>query len=70
MHITELTKEQFKQVKCDYLIELDCEGSLKEVAGQDCVTYEMMENPDKYVSDDVILEYYNGVVFTEDDFIE
>ena len=31
-------------------------------------SYEMMANVDKYVSDEFIYNYYDGITFSEEDF--
>jgi len=68
MDVTELTRDQLAELKQAYLIELDDEGTLKEIAGMDCVSWGDLANADEIVPDDVVFHHYDGVLFSEDDF--
>ena len=68
MDVTELTRDQLAELKQSYLIELDDEGTLKEIADMDCVSWGDLANADEIVPDYVVFHHYDGVLFSEDDF--
>lgn len=65
MNVTELNRDQLIELKQNYLDVLNESGEHEEIVG---VSYNELANADEIVSDDVIFNYYDGVVFSEDDF--
>ena len=70
MTVSELNREQLDELKRNYYSQLVNEGLFAEVMGVDIdePSYEMLLNVNEYVSDEFILENYDGICFTEDDF--
>lgn len=70
MKVTELNKEQMTELKLGYLSELVNEGTFAEVLGVDYdePTWGDLANVNNLIPDDLIIEHYDGVEFTEDDF--
>lgn len=68
MYVSELNKEQLSQLKSQYLVQLDNEGLLEEVAEIDAISYDVLVNINNIVPDDDILQYYDDVWFEEGDF--
>jgi len=70
MNVTELTRKQLKELKCNYLEQLADEGSFAEVLDVDYnePSYYDLANADEIVSDCVIFKNYEGVCFVNDDF--
>ena len=58
MDVTELSREQFDELKEDYFWEL---------AAEDSELLEGITYPDE-IPDDAVIEHYRGVCFTCDDF--
>lgn len=58
MKVTELTREQLQQLKCNYLAE---QG--RELSWGECVEV------DNIVSDEEIFHEYDSTEFTEEDFV-
>lgn len=65
MNVTELNRDQLIELKQSYLEVLNESGEHEEVVG---VSYGELANADEIVPDDVIFDYYDGIIFTEDDF--
>lgn len=73
MTVKELTRDQLIELKRDYLIKLDNEGTLNEVLYNDSeckdgLSLDEYANADELITDDIILNEYDGYVFSEDDF--
>lgn len=68
MLVADLSREELKELKESYLIELDDEGKLEEVAGIEAIGYGTIENIDNIVPDSVVFNHYDGVMFVKDDF--
>ena len=70
MLVSELNREQLDELKRNYYSQLVNEGSFAEVMNVDIdePSYEMLMNVNEYVSDEVIMENYDGITFTEEDF--
>ena len=70
MNVTELSREQLTELKCNYLEQLADEGSFAEVLDVDYnePSYSDLANADEIVPDDVIFWNYEGVCFVNDDF--
>ena len=70
MYVTELTREQLAELKCNYLEQLADEGSFAEVLDVDYnePSYSDLANADEIVPDCVIFKNYEGVCFVNDDF--
>ena len=70
MNVTELSREQLTELKCNYLEQLADEGSFAEVLDVDYnePSYSDLANADEIVPDDVIFWNYEGVCFVPDDF--
>lgn len=65
MNVAELNRDQLIELKQSYLEVLNESGEHEEVVG---VSYGELANADEIVPDDVIFDYYDGIIFTEDDF--
>lgn len=65
MNVTELNRDQLIELKQSYLEVLNESGEHEEVVG---VSYNELASADEIVPDDVIFDYYEGVIFSEDDF--
>lgn len=65
MDVTELNRDQLNELKQNYLEVLNESGEHGEVVG---VSYNELANADEIVPDDVIFDYYDGIIFSEDDF--
>lgn len=65
MNVTELNRDQLIELKQSYLDVLNESDEHEEVVG---VSYNELANADEIVPDDVIFNYYDGVIFSEDDF--
>ena len=65
MNVTELNRDQLIELKQGYLEVLNESGEHEEVVG---VSYDELANADEIVPDDVIFNYYDGIIFSEDDF--
>jgi len=70
MTVSELNREQLDELKRNYYSQLVNEGYFAEVMNVDIdePSYEMLVNVNEYISDEFILENYDGITFTEDDF--
>ena len=70
MNVTELSREQLTELKCNYLEQLADDGSFAEVLDVDYnePSYSDLANADEIVPDDVIFWNYEGVCFVSDDF--
>lgn len=70
MNVTELTREQLTELKCNYLEQLADEGTFAEVLDVDYnePSYYDLANADGIVPDCVIFKNYEGVCFVNDDF--
>ena len=70
MYVSELNREQLDELKRDYYSQLVNEGIFAEVMDVDIdePSYEMLANVNEYISDEFIIEHYDGIYFTEDDF--
>ena len=68
--VTELTRDEMRELKERYLIELANEGRYAEVLGVDwdAPSWGEMAEADAIVPDDVIFEQYGHISFVEDDF--
>lgn len=70
--VSELTAEQLRFLKECYFSELVNEGTFGKIVYNDPEieepSYSDYANIDELVSDDFILEYYSGALFSEDDF--
>ena len=70
MNVTELTREQLTELKCNYLEQLADEGTFAEVLDVDYnepSDYDLI-NADEIVPDCVIFKNYEDVCFVNDDF--
>ena len=70
MTVSELTREQFIQLKQDYMVQLaDC-GEFAEVMGVDYdePSYGDLADADELIPDSVIYEHYGDISFVEEDF--
>lgn len=65
MNVTELNRDQLIELKQSYLEVLNESGEHEEIVG---VSYNELANADEVIPDNVIFEYYQGVIFSEDDF--
>lgn len=70
MTVKDLSVDQLRQLKLDYYSDLVNEGAFSEVMGVDLdePSCYMIANVDDYVSDEFIMEHYDGVMFSENDF--
>lgn len=70
MTVQDLNREQLTELKLSYYSDLVCEGIFTEIMNVDIdePSYEMMANVDKYVSDEFIYNYYDGITSSEEDF--
>lgn len=70
MNVTELSREQLTELKCNYLEQLADEGSFAEVLDVDYNEPSCWDlaNADEIVPDDVIFKNYEDVCFVNDDF--
>lgn len=72
MSVSELTEERLRFLKECYFSELVNEGTFGEIVHNDPEieepSYSDYANIDELISDDFILEYYSGALFSEDDF--
>ena len=68
MTVRDLKREQLKELKGNYLVELDNEGQLEEVVGIDAISYGVLADIDEIVPDNVVFEHYDGFTFGVDDF--
>lgn len=68
MRVDELSRQQLIELKQAYLTQLDDSGELEEVLGCDSLSYSDLVNADDIVSDTLVLEHYEGMEFSEDDF--
>lgn len=69
--VDDLNADQLRELKLSYYSVLVNDGSFSEVMGvalNEPSDY-MIANVDDYISDEFIKEYYEGVVFSEDDFL-
>lgn len=62
MYVTELSREELEELKCNYYTE-----HLLEVEDREPFMSELA-NIDEIIDDTTIFEAYNGYVFSEDDF--
>lgn len=71
MTVQDLNRKQLTELKLSYYSALVCEGIFAEIMNVDIdePSYEMMANVDKYVSDEFIYNYYDGIIFSEEDFL-
>lgn len=70
MNVKELNRDQLKELKERYLVELADEGKFAKVMGCDYhePSWGDMAQADSLVSDETIFERYSGTDFTDDDF--
>ena len=70
MDVTELSRKQLVELKCNYMSELVNEGSFAEILGVDYdePSYWDFANADEIIPDDVIMKNYEGTCFVPDDF--
>ena len=70
MDVTELTREQLVELKCNYMEMLADEGTFAEVMERDCdePSYADLAEADDIIPDEVIFRNYEGVYFVDDDF--
>ena len=70
MTVYELNREQLQELKVMYYADLVNEGTFSEVMGcpYDEPSWEHIVSVDEYVSDAFIMEHYDGMYFTNDDF--
>lgn len=77
MTVHDLNREQLIALKQNYLSELNDEGTLNEVIhdkpewdedGEHGLSYDELANADSLVPDDVVIDHFRGVDFTEEDF--
>ena len=70
MDVTELTREQLVELKCNYMYELVNEGIFAEVMDVDYdePAYGDLNEADELISDEFIFEHYADVDFVDDDF--
>lgn len=68
--VRDLSREQMRQLKCHYMMQLVNEGAFAEVVGRDYdePSYADFENAGEIVPDDVIFRNYDGICFVEEDF--
>ena len=66
----ELTAEELRELKVNYLYQLADSGEFAEIVGRDYDEPSMSDiaNVDDILSDEFIIEHYEGVGFVEDDF--
>lgn len=70
MDVTELTREQLVELKCNYMEMLADEGTFAEVLNRDYdePSYADLAETDDIIPDEVIFRNYEGVYFVNDDF--
>lgn len=70
MDVTELTREQLVELKCNYMGMLADEGTFAEVLNRDYdePSYADLAEADDIIPDEVIFRNYEGVYFVNDDF--
>ena len=70
MSVTELSREQLEELKCDYMTELVNEGTFREVMNADCdePSWGHLAMADELISDEFIFDYYGMYDFGNDDF--
>jgi hypothetical protein len=70
MNVRELNREQLKELKERYMIQLADAGEFAEVMGvdYDAPSYGDMANADELVPDEVVFRQWDGVYFVEEDF--
>lgn len=70
MTVFELNREQLEELKINYYSDLVNEGTFAEIMGCpfDEPSYEHIIFVNDYISDAFIMEHYEGVDFTKDDF--
>ncbi len=68
--VTELTRDELKELKENYLIMLAEDGTFAEVVGRDYddASWGDLADADEIVPDDVIFENYRHCTFVEEDF--
>ena len=68
--VTELTRDELRELKCNYMYELANEGTFAEVMDRDYdePSYWDLANADEIIPDDVVFRQYEGVSFVEEDF--
>lgn len=57
MLVTDLSREELKELKESYLIGLDNEGQLEEVVGVETISYGTIANIDDIVPDSVVFNH-------------
>lgn len=70
MNVHELSRDEMRELKERYLIELADSGQYAEVLGVDwdAPSWGELAGADEIVPDDVIFEQYEGIDFVPDDF--
>lgn len=70
MKLKDLNNDQTLELKQNLMCKLADEGKFAEVFNEDYDYPTSMDLafPDHLVSDEMLMEYYDGVEFTEDDF--
>lgn len=70
MNVRELNREQLKEMKERYMIQLADEGNFAEMFGvdYDSPSWGDMVNADELVPDEVVFRQWDGVDFVDDDF--
>ena len=70
--VEDLSVDQLRELKLSYYSVLVNEGSFSEVMGVDLnePSAYMIVNVDDYISDEFTKEYYEGVIFSKDDFMQ
>ena len=68
--VSELSVEQLTELKQAYLTQLAEQGEFAEIVGRDYdePTYEDLANVDDIISDTMIMEHWEGTMFSDDDF--
>lgn len=70
MEVRELNENQLRQLKEHYAYELADEGTFGEIFELDInePSYGFLADIDSYITDEFIIEHYDGICFVEDDF--
>ena len=71
MTVYDLDLEQLQELKQNYLCQLAESGEFAEIVGRDydAPSYDDLALAGEIVPDDVIFRNYEGVYFTDDDFV-
>lgn len=70
MYVQELNRDELKELKERYLIQLADSGEFAEVVGRDydAPSWQDLADADEIVPDDVVFRQFDGIWFVADDF--